>query len=307
MIAMAWIGAVLGAFAMWWLWSRRTRAARIAAGVMAVFYVLGVWAFLAEPKVTVARHVTVVSPAWTGPPIRIAVLSDTHVGDPHVDADRVARLATRINREAPDAAVFVGDYVAGHRPRAARTADERAEIANGVAALGRVRAPTGRAAVLGNHDWWYDGPAVETELRRAGITVLENEAVRLRGPGGGAFWIAGAADLHSARAKPSVEKALGSIPPGEPVILLTHWPDVFAGAPPRVALTIAAHSHCGQVNFPFVGRPITPSAASARWPCGLYDEGGRKLFVTGGLGTSVLPVRFRAPPEFVIVTLRGRP
>jgi predicted MPP superfamily phosphohydrolase len=46
---------------------------------------------------------------------------------------------------------------------------------------------------------------------------------------------------------------------------------------------------------------------TARWGCGLYDEGGRKLIVTGGLGTSILPVRFRAPPEFVIVTLRGRP
>lgn len=283
-IAMAWIGAVLGPFVMGWLWSRRTLATRVAAGVMAAFHVLGVWAFLAEPKVTVGRHVTIVSPVWTGPPIRVAVLSDTHVGGAHVDAARVARLAARINSEAPDAVVFVGDYVAGHRPRAARTARERAEIARGIAALGRIRASAGRAAVLGNHDWWYDGLAVEAELLRAGVPVLENGAVRLQSPGGAPFWIAGAADLHSARTSPSVGKALGSVPAGEPVILLTHWPDVFGAAPPRVALTIAAHSHCGQVSLPFAGRPITPSPGSARWPCGLYDEGGRKLFVTGGSG-----------------------
>ena len=87
---------------------------------------------------------------------------------------------------------------------------------------------------------------------------------------------------------------------------ITHWPDPFETMPPRVALTLAGHTHCGQVNLPILGRPILPSPASHRWPCGLYDEGGRMLFVPGGVGTSVLPVRFRAPPEIVIVTLRAR-
>jgi predicted MPP superfamily phosphohydrolase len=74
-----------------------------------------------------------------------------------------------------------------------------------------------------------------------------------------------------------------------------------------VALTLAGHSHCGQVNFPLVGRLLHASRGSRRWPCGPYRDGERRLYVTGGLGTSILPVRFRAPPEIAIVTLRGPP
>jgi predicted MPP superfamily phosphohydrolase len=73
-----------------------------------------------------------------------------------------------------------------------------------------------------------------------------------------------------------------------------------------VALTLAAHSHCGQVNLPVFGRLLHASTGSARYPCGLYDVGGRKLFVTGGVGTSIVPVRFNAPPEIVILTLKAK-
>jgi predicted MPP superfamily phosphohydrolase len=303
---MAWAGTLAGPFIAWRLWRRRSRLARAALVLLAIFYALGVWTFLIEPRLLVVRHVTVVTPAWTAPATRIAVLSDTHVGDPHVSAARVVRVVARINRERPDAVVFVGDYVGGHDPYGVRSSEANAEIERGIAALGQARAAYGRAAVLGNHDWWYHGPSVEAALRNGGVPVLENAAIRLQGRAG-AFWIAGVADPYSERAPPSVPDALKAVPANEPVILLSHWPDVFPRVPDRVALTIAGHSHCGQVNFPLVGRPLTPSPGSAHWPCGLYDEGGRKLLVTGGLGTSILPVRFRAPPEIVIVTLRGPP
>jgi uncharacterized protein len=84
-----------------------------------------------------------------------------------------------------------------------------------------------------------------------------------------------------------------------------HEPDLFAQTPDNVALAVAGHTHCGQVNLPFIGRPILPGEGSQRWPCHLYSVGQRKLYVTGGIGTSILPVRFRAPPEIVILTLRG--
>jgi len=75
-------------------------------------------------------------------------------------------------------------------------------------------------------------------------------------------------------------------------------------APDRVALTLAGHSHCGQVNLPFFGRLLLASPGSEKWPCGLYEERGRKLYVTGGVGVSILPVRFNQPPEIVVITLR---
>ena len=306
---LAWVGAVVGPLIGWRVvrrWRSLGPAARTGSTFFAALYGLGVWAFLIEPETLSVRHVTVESAAWQGPPLRIGILSDTHVGAPHVTPARVGKVVARLSKEAPDIVVFLGDYVGGHAPAGERTPQARAEIAQGIAALGGVRAPLGRIAVLGNHDWWYDGPAVEKLLSRSGLFPLENQTVRITRPTG-AFWVSGVADAYSQRTRPSVEAALAGVASGEPVILLSHFPDIFETVPGRVALTLAGHSHCGQVNLPFVGRPITPSPGSARWPCGLYEVGGRQLYVTGGLGVSILPLRFRAPPEIVIVTLRARP
>jgi len=158
--------------------------------------------------------------------------------------------------------------------------------------------------VLGNHDSWYDDAAISAALTRAGVRVLDNRAERIARPGS-AFWVAGLADMHSPRQPPTVSGTLRDVTDAAPIIVLTHWPDPFVDVPDRVALTLAGHTHCGQVNLPLLGRLVHASAMSERWACGLYDEGGRKLFVTGGVGVSILPVRFRAPPEIVIVTLRA--
>jgi len=302
----AWAGTILGPLVAWWAWAKlgpRRRGLRLGGlALFLVAYGLGVWAFLVEPELLVVRRVAVTSLAWRGPPLRIGVLSDTHVGAPHVTPERVRRVVAELSRERPDVVVLLGDYAGGHEPWEKRAGPDRSVIMRGVAALADARAPYGRVAVLGNHDWWYDGPAMEHELRRVGIPVLENDALRVARPEG-AFWIAGLADLASRRAQPSPALALARVPADEPVILLAHEPDSFAGVPARVALTLAAHSHCGQINLPFLEGRVAASPGSARWSCGIYEEGGRKLFVTGGLGVSILPARFRAPPEIVIVTL----
>ena len=89
-----------------------------------------------------------------------------------------------------------------------------------------------------------------------------------------------------------------------PVILLTHNPDVFPLVPDRVALTLAGHTHGGQVRIPLVGRPIVPSRFGQRFAAGHIVEGGRHLYVATGVGTSILPVRFRVPPAVTILTVR---
>ena len=305
----AWIGAVTGlpiALTAWALIRRsgRLRLAWAAVGLLLVGYGLGVWTFLVEPNRLVVREVTIQSATWRGPPVRLGLISDTHVAAPHVDPERVSRVVARMNGLHPDAVLLLGDYAGGHEPAAVRAAPTRSEILRGVAAFGGLKSPLGTYAVLGNHDWWYDGPATEQALRAAGALVLENQAVEIRRPGG-AFWLAGLADLESRRATPSYDRALAGVPWDQPVVVMTHWPDPFAKAPDRVALTVAGHTHCGQVNLPVVGRLVHASRAARQWGCGAYVDRGRHLFVTGGVGVSILPVRFRAPPEIVVVTLKG--
>jgi predicted MPP superfamily phosphohydrolase len=87
--------------------------------------------------------------------------------------------------------------------------------------------------------------------------------------------------------------------------VLTHNPDVFPEIPDRISLTLAGHTHGGQVNLPIIGRLVVPSQFGQRYAYGLVEENGRKLFVTSGIGTSILPVRFRVPPEVALLTLVG--
>jgi len=318
LLMLAWAGAVLWpvllGLALWrglkrgrgpgWIgWS--------AIGVVSVAWFLGIWAFLWEPQQLVIRRVEATSAAWSGAALKIGVMSDTHTDGAHMGVGRLNAVIDAMNAEQPDIVVLLGDFVSGHELMADRSEDNRKAIAEGLAALSRLRAPLGVHAVLGNHDWWYDGPAVEAQLKLAGVNVMENGRVRIAREGG-AFWVGGLADYHSERTKPSYGATLGqrvdapAVPADQPVIVMSHWPDAFAVAPDSVALTLAGHSHCGQVNLPFVGRPIAISEGSRRWPCGLYEDRGRRLYVSGGVGTSVMPVRFGQPPEIAVVMLRER-
>ncbi|MBW8303265.1 MAG: metallophosphoesterase family protein, partial [Brevundimonas sp.] len=296
--------------ALWFFRARRLRRGRriflawSVAGVVALGWVLGVWAFLVEPATLTVRHVTVESATWRGPPLRIGIISDTHVAAPHTDVARIERLVARMNAERPEVVVLLGDYAGGHEPASVRAAPETSEILRGVEAFKGLRSPLGTWGVLGNHDSWFDDAAIAAALERANVTVLDSRAARVARPGG-AFWFAGLADMHSPRGRPRVGATLGEVADAAPAIVLTHWPDPFRQVPQGVALTLAGHTHCGQVNLPVLGRLVHASEASERWPCGLYDVGGRKLFVTGGVGVSILPVRFRAPPEIVVLTLRA--
>jgi predicted MPP superfamily phosphohydrolase len=239
------------------------------------------------------------SPSWPAgrPRLRIALLSDLHAGGPHVDPARVARIVERVNREEPDLVLLLGDFVEhdialGHEPDPEAVA----------AALSGLRARAGVAAVLGNHDWGFGGNRVAAALEDAGIAVLENDAIALE-TDAGPVWVAGVADLRLRRA--DVGAALAAVPPNEPVILLTHDPDVFPEVPDRVALTVAGHLHGGQVGIPVLRRKALPSRHGERYARGHVEEGGRHLYVTQGVGETGLPLRLAAPPEAAIVELRA--
>jgi len=247
------------------------------------------WVVTRETRLTIARW-----PAALGP-LRIVALSDLHTGAPHVTVEKLTEIVARVNAEHPDLIVLLGDYVihgviGGRFVEPERTA----------AALRGLAAPLGVLAVLGNHDWWYDGGGVSRALAEAGIRVLEDTAAPIE-TRGGPLWIAGVSDLYTRPA--DIGRALASVPEGAPVIVLTHNPDIFVRIPPRVLLTLAGHTHGGQVNLPFFGRLIVPSRYGERFAIGHVREDGRDLFVTPGIGTSIVPVRFGVPPEISVLTV----
>ena len=287
------------------LFKSRFRVALAAA--LVVLACLAAWAFWLEPASTVVRRVDLGVPGWHAEHggLKVALLTDLHVGAPHMGLGRLREVVRRVNGEAPDLVLITGDFVIGGP---VDEGGDRGGVLGGkvvepepiAAELQQLRAPHGVYAVLGNHDWWYNGERVTRALRGAGLKVLENEAVRIEREGR-AFWLGGVADLWTRR--PDVEATLRQAGSGDPVILFTHNPDIFPRVPARVALTVAGHTHGGQVNIPFVGRPVVPSEFGQRYAMGHVVEGGRHLFVSGGVGTSIIPVRFRVPPEVVILNL----
>ena len=102
--------------------------------------------------------------------------------------------------------------------------------------MAKLRASLGVWSVLGNHDWWYDGEAIEKGLEAIGVKVLENERVRID-RAGGAFWLGGLADYESLRAKPSYGETLAGLEDSDPAIVMSHWPDAFATASKRTLIS----------------------------------------------------------------------
>jgi predicted MPP superfamily phosphohydrolase len=228
--------------------------------------------------------------------LRIAVVSDLHTGAPHVDERKVERVVAKVNAAGPDIVALVGDYADPSGPFAQPVAPEAV-----AAILGGLRAPLGVFAVLGNHDWHHYGGRVPDALRKAGIEVLENDAVAVE-RGGEVLWVAGLADMRERRADETV--ALAMVPAGQALIALTHDPDMFPRLRDRADVTLAGHTHGGQVNIPLLRGQIAPT--SHGYTGGEVREGRGYMYVSRGVGTTGLPIRLAAPPEIALLTLRGR-
>lgn len=255
---------------------------------------LGVYAFWIEPRALRVRRVSVPYPGLARE-LRLIVMSDLQPAGPHQSAARIADLVGRMNDEAGHAVLLLGDFVVRRR-----LSTTFIHPSDSVALLGRLSAPMGVFAVLGNHDWGWNGREMRRLMEDQGITVLEDRAVRVEADGQ-ALWVAGLSDPTTQRY--DLAAALAGTNGTAPTVLLSHSPDVFPEVPAGVALTLAGHTHGGQVNLPLLGRRVVPSRFGERYAYGLIEEEGRHLYVTSGIGTSILPVRFRAPPEIAVVTL----
>ncbi len=259
--------------------------------------ILGAWAFWLEPA-NLQKNIYAATPqgwpkACDG--LSIAVLADLHAGAPHIDLEQIKQVVEQTNAAEPDLILLVGDYVIHGVVGGEFMAPESA-----AAILSELRASLGIYAVLGNHDWWLDPDRVARAIRNNGMTLLEDANLPIQWKGC-AFTLVGISDYWEG--PHDVVKAFTGLEPGSPMIAFTHNPDVFPELPMSVSLAIAGHTHGGQVDLPGLGRLIVPSAFGERFAAGIINEAGQTYFVSKGIGTSILPVRFRVVPEIAIVEI----
>jgi hypothetical protein len=256
---------------------------------------LALYAGWLEPSSLRLSVYSVSQPASELKGLRIAVISDLHGGSLYIDEAKIARVVAMTNAARPDLVLLTGDYMIS-----GVVAGRYMPIEKMAAQLKGLGAPLGVYAVLGNHDHWDDAGHITQVLRKAGIPILENGSVRLPQPRQ-AVALAGIGDIFTGHADPKA--ALAGVQ--GPAICFSHSPDTFPSLPGNCALTIAGHTHGGQVWVPLLGRPAAAfvSRYGQKYAVGEVHEQGRTLFVSSGIGTSMLPLRFGVPPEVSLLKL----
>lgn len=279
------------------IWRKRLRVS--IAAITLLLAGLAFWGFLIEPGRLVVYDQTIQIDNWPPPldGLRIAVLSDIHADNWFITDKKLRTIVARTNELHPDLIVILGDYMSSNG-----WVTHRVEPEIFAPVLKDLHAPLGVYSVLGNHDWWYSGSKVRRGLEQNGIRVLEDETAQIY-VRGTSLWLVGLADLWTRPQR--ISDTVAKVPEGQPLIALTHNPDIFPNVPQRVPLVLAGHTHGGQVRFPLIGSVVESSKYGERWERGHVLESNHHLFVTSGIGTSIVPVRFGLPPEIVLLTLKS--
>lgn len=244
-------------------------------------------------------------PTWrAGHRLSITVITDLHAGGPNMGRERIREVVETANLQRSDLIVLLGDYFATHR-----FITEIVPTEVWASELGRLRAPLGVYAILGNHDWWHNVSDTRQAFADVKIPVMENDALLL-GPRGARFWLAGLGDqlayVLGRRRYQGVDDLPGTlkrVDTEDPVILLAHEPDIFPKVPDRVALTLCGHTHGGQIRIPLLWEHFVPSIYGARYAYGHIIENRRHMIVSGGLGTSGIPARLGVQPEVLRIEI----
>ena len=290
--------------------------------LIGVVICLAVWGFLVEPRLIDTRDESGIIPdlpdEWEGE--RIAVIADYQVGMWGANVGTARRMSRQVVEQRPAAVLLAGDFVYKTTADSSEHLETVVEIVSPLTSAG---IPT--FAVLGNHDYSLDveddtrndqlARAVEDALKRAGVRVLENEAVALHRTGEREgvqpLYLVGIGSEWAGRANPA--EALRQVPLGAARVVFMHNPQSFTRLPAGAApLAVAAHTHGGQIRLPWsphwswISIVREGETHADGWIADAsFGQPGNRLYVNRGVGFSDLPVRINCRPELTYMSLSG--
>lgn len=260
----------------------------------------GIYSALVEPWWLESNEITVRIPDLPPPldGLKLLHLSDLHCGK-LVSFDYIRSCAKTAAAFRPDIVCITGDFVT----------HEASYITQCLDALSILEPPLGIFAVPGNHDYWAGSDHIFSEIKKAGIHLLINEAETIE-RGGARLWIIGLDDLWEGQ--PDINAAMANLrdertPDNKPKMLLMHNPDMIEDiAHLGFQLILAGHTHGGQVRLPFLGPLIVPSEFGAKYAAGMFNVERSLMYVSKGVGVVVVPFRFLTRPEITCFTLTSQ-
>jgi predicted MPP superfamily phosphohydrolase len=223
----------------------------------------------------------------------IVHLTDIHHGL-YFPAEALRAVVELTNELEPDLVALTGDFVT----RSRAYIEPAAEILSGL------RARDGVFAVLGNHDFRVGADEIAHALDHHGIELLRNRHTRLRRRGQ-PFYLAGIDDFRYCA---DLSRAMRGVPRGASTVLLSHNPRIISDAAEMgINLVLSGHTHGGQVLLPLVGGIYGRSGRTKRFKAGRDSLGSTQIYVSRGIGTVVLPLRYGCPAEIPHFILEPRP
>lgn len=269
------------------------------------------YAYFIEPRQFVVVEETLAVPNWSPKlnGLRVVTIADIHTGSNYAPPERIRYVVEQTNAQNPDVIVLLGDYVseakwdreARNKPEGTDRTELKVPVETIAESLKGFKAKHGVFAIIGNHDWYHNEQKIHRTLEEiAGITVLNNEIAEID-VYGETLRIWGIEDLWRNRQVPVA--AYDALIDKKNIIAITHNPDSLLSSPAGISIMFSGHTHGGQLNWPIFG----PKAVfnDPRFMDGHTVVDGKHVYVSSGVGTSVIPFRFRVPPEINVITLNA--
>ena len=267
-------------------------AVLIFCGVICSYFLVSIYLSLQTKRNNVS--ILFADPYINSATLTVAVIGDLHLSENPDSLSEFSALIAQVKDSNPDLILFVGDYIKDPRDILDITTHRQ-----NVIDVIKLIDPIPNAIALGNYESWSNPEEWYKSFAHAGLNVMENETDLIE-TSQGLVCIRGFGDDYTGRYRyidfPSMCENL-------PRLSITHDP-AAAFYEDVSGLVIAGHTHCGQISFPFIGALWVPSTAPSKGHCGLYEEDRRTVFVTSGVGTSILPLRYGAQSQWDLINIR---